>query len=815
MGRSVNARPTNRSPDRPGLLAPAWPYLVLAALAVLFCGRAVFTGRALYPFDVLLVMTPWKFHAARFPEFHQAYNTMLDPVQQYYPWRHFAVETLRQGVLPLWNPYAFAGTPFVANLQSAIFYPPNLLFLVMPLWRAFTWGAVLHLFLAGAFTCGLLRALGLRRLPALIGAVAFMFNGFLVAWLEYPAFGLWVMIWLPLVLLLYEQALRSRSWSWAVATGLVIGVQFTGGQLQFSAYLGLFWLGYAALRWLWPPAGERRTAWPAVVVVSAGLLGLALAAVQLLPTLELAPHSHRPQMPAASIRGFALPFSHLILYLVPNFFGNPVDYNYWGHVAAGRAGEPGLFWETSGYVGASTLVLAFLGAGLWRRPLPRAFLVLAAICLLLALGTPLYLVLYYVAPGFKQLGGVARTLYPAAFALACLAAFGADSLMDETRRDLRWFWRIAPAACAAAVVLALAWFWPQVRELSQVRGFGRVPFPAYLARWTAIAAALVAATFVLIALRRRLSARAFGAAALLVCSADLFLFGFRFNPATDPKMAYFETPAIRYLQQHLGDGRMLSVGRSAMDWMPPNTPTVYRLRDIQGSDSLWWGPMRNLLQAAQPGAPRPDWDRLDSPVFDLLAVRYLLATEEIEAEHWRLAATFPGEPTRIYANTDALPRAWVLYCSPAVLPSGGTLTLLPRRCADTAPAILFERAVRTWLTDSPGPLDFVEATPNRSRATVGVPADMAAILVTSDAAYPGWRATVDGKPAARPLVVNYLFRAVAVGAGRHVVEWRYDPTSFRFGLFISLAALALVAGVWAGRAAGGFTRRVPGTPPPP
>jgi len=804
MGRSVNAQLTNPNPEREGLLKRASPYLALAALAVLFCARATLTGKALFPFDVLLVLTPWKFYASRFPEFHQAYNTMLDPVQQYYPWRHFAVETLRQGILPLWDPYAFAGTPFVANLQSAIFYPLNVLFLVMPLWKAFTWGAALHVFLAGAFTCGLLRTLGLRRFPALIGAVAFMFNGFLVAWLEYPAFGLWVMIWLPLVLLLHERAVRRRSWAWTVATGVAIGVQFTGGQLQFAAYLVIFWLAYALLRWLWPLPGERRTAWPALVVVSAGLLGLALAAAQLLPTLELAPRSHRPMMPPSSIRGFALPFSHLVLYLVPNFFGNPVDYNYWGHVAAGRPGEPGFFWESSGYLGAATLVLAFVGAGLWRKPLPRIVLVLAVGCLLLALGTPLYLVLYHLVPGFKQLGGVARTLYPAAFALACLAAFGADSLIGDERRDLRWFWRVAPAAVAAAILLAVARFWPMVQALSQEPGLAAVP--GYLARQVIIAAALLAAMFAVTGLRQRrlLAASTFGAAALAVCAVDLFVFGFPFNPATDPKMAYFETPSIKYVQEHLGDARMLSIGANAMDWMPPNTPTVFHLRDIQGSDSLWWRRTLRLLQAAQPGAPRPDWSNLDSPILDLLAVRYLLTTRDVTSPHWRLAATFPDEPTRIYEHLTPLPRASVILSPSPVIPSA---LQDPEKRAFRVPLRGAARNLDLRSRQAQGKLRgesasrpaerFDEIGPNRTRATLSAPGR--GVLVTADPAYPGWRVTVDGKPA-EGLVANYLFRAVAVPAGRHVVEWKYDPTSFRFGLFISLAALALVAGAWTGRA---------------
>ena len=56
-------------------------------------------------------------------------NPLLDPLQQYWPWRRFACRWLLRGEVPLWNPHSFSGYPFLANLQSAILYPPNLIFL--------------------------------------------------------------------------------------------------------------------------------------------------------------------------------------------------------------------------------------------------------------------------------------------------------------------------------------------------------------------------------------------------------------------------------------------------------------------------------------------------------------------------------------------------------------------------------------------------------------------------------------------------------------------------------------------------------------
>lgn len=75
--------------------------------------------------------------------------------------------------------------------------------------------------------------------------------------------------------------------------------------------------------------------------------------------------------------------------------------------------------------------------------------------------------------------------------------------------------------------------------------------------------------------------------------------------------------------------------------------------------------------------------------------------------------------------------------------------------------------------------------------------DRPGLLVLGDTWYPGWQATVDGKET-KIYPANYVMRAVVLPAGKHRVEFRYRPGSFRTGVLITLAALALGAGllVW-------------------
>jgi hypothetical protein len=780
-------------------VARAWPYLVVAAIAIAFCGRAIFTGRALAPLDMLLLMSPWKSYAHLFPGSTHVQTPMLDPVQQYFPWRLFAVSSLKQGIIPLWNAYAFAGTPFVANLQSAIFYPPNLLFLIMPVALGFTSTAALHLILAGCFMLFFLRVGGLGRWAALAGATAYMLNGYFIAWLEYPAIGLWVAVWLPLLLALYELAVRRRSVILTALAGLVVGVQFLGGHLQVAAYVIFAFLLYATCRTIWPAGDSNnrpvvnhaRRYEPLLRAAGALALGLLLAAGQLTPAMELAPRSHRPPALPAATQGTALPFTHLVIYFIPKFFGSPADFNYWGNLV----GRPAInFFETSGYVGVLPLLLACFGALEWRRAVTKYLLALVVISLLLALGTPLYLLFFYAAPGFKQLAGVARVMYLVAFGLTALAALGLDRLRRLPRARS---YRVAGMYTIVALILIgadLSIFRPQIAELGRSGVEPAASFPHYLALQVLLFIALLAASWIVILTRARMRMAALGSLCLALIVIDLFGAWVRFNPVTDPRMAFFKTAPTTFLRDHADGARMLSLGTSFLDWMPPNTPMAYSLRDIQGSDSLWWERYYRFLNAIQPGAPTFAWNNLDSPALDLLAVRHVLTTRAVESRRWELVSE---QGALVYRNRSAVSRArlvseWRVASDAQALRAiaAGDAHLLD------APMLNAATALGSPPGGASGTVEILADGINMVRVVCRAPGPR--LLVIGDPDYPGWRAYLNGR-ATPHLTADYALRAVAVPAGRHVVTWRYEPAGFRLGLFGGLlGAAALVGALIAG-----------------
>jgi len=164
-----------------------------------------------------------------------------DLVSFLWPMYHFAARSLRSGTIPLWNPYLYSGAPFVADNQSGVFYPVNLLTFIVfgpPSYAVMEGLAAFHVWLAAAATFGLLRGLGLRRIAALTGALAFALSDLFITHLGNLNLNATV-AWLPLLLWLTHEALTRESAAWAAAAGVVLAVAALAGHAQMLLFIGL------------------------------------------------------------------------------------------------------------------------------------------------------------------------------------------------------------------------------------------------------------------------------------------------------------------------------------------------------------------------------------------------------------------------------------------------------------------------------------------------------------------------------------------------------------------------------------------------
>ena len=401
-------------------------------------------GTKIHPSDLLATAAIWLLSIVLY---RQTVLTNLilpgvDAFTYFYPYRAYAAASIREGHIPLWNPYLFMGVPFLANPQAAVFYPLNLALCFLPAPRLLIWSVVIHIAMAATFAYLYARhVLGLGPTAALLGGGAFAWGGFLCGQTEHVN-QVNVYAWFPLLLLLWEWRRRARLPA-LIGLGMVIGVGLLAGHAQAS-YITLFGLVIYALttatRTERPPhRGITARLWDAIWSLGIAILvGLGVAAVQLLPTLELTRFSVRSGgLSYREAVSFSLkPSPHLLRYT----FLPP-----WGsNLAAAFGGD--FFTEYLAYVGIVPLAMALLAQpGInkllrLRQSPPAARSVIAmlalAVCgLFLALGlyNPLYLVLYKLLPGLSLFRAPVRWLFLYAFGVAMLAAIGLQRLSGLLR----------------------------------------------------------------------------------------------------------------------------------------------------------------------------------------------------------------------------------------------------------------------------------------------------------------------------------------------------------------------------------------------
>ena len=136
-----------------------------------------------------------------------------DVIRELFPWKHFIITSLQIGYLPFWNPYNFSGNPLLANFQSAVFYPLNLIFLLLPFTIAWSIFIFLSPLLSGIFLYIFMREIKVTKLASIFSAIAFSFSGYMTVWMEYGNIG-HTMLWLPLGLYAVEKYRKESKFSY-------------------------------------------------------------------------------------------------------------------------------------------------------------------------------------------------------------------------------------------------------------------------------------------------------------------------------------------------------------------------------------------------------------------------------------------------------------------------------------------------------------------------------------------------------------------------------------------------------------------------
>jgi hypothetical protein len=722
--------------------------------------------------------------------------------------------------LPTWNPWLNGGQPLLSNPSYAAFYPPSWLIFAVPPHYLFSVLAFLHGAIAFAGAWRLARHFGCDRGAAALAAVGYAGGGAYLSLLS--AYTLYCsMAWFPWALAWADEALRAEGRAWwrpALLAGGAISLQLLNGEPSTVVMSGLGVLALAVSAAFRRPAAGLRAAVPV-------LFAVALAAVQLLPTLSRIADSPRKDIPTWHATLWSMPPERLAEVVFPRFFGDPAR-NMEGVYFGWKLEDRDYPYVESIYPG---LLLALLGiAALIRWPVPRrgawALAVLAGVFLALGRFNPVYEALRRAVPVLAVLRFPEKFAVFAVIALGVAGVLGWQRLLDEREEgrpetaDLPL--ALAGVAFATALFFALLLLWNPRIALAFVAAHGAPDLgPGGLAAavgylraesWGAVVTAAAVTTLLALCRWRRPSRRLLEGLAVALLAADLWHYGhglIRTLPAgaytVPPPLAASILPAEdrvfvqpappgapEVVPRGWGDPRTL-IARTYIARLEPYSGLLWHLPYVFNTDFdlmlTGWGRQAQRILDAEWGQPQ-------------MAYRYLgvwnVGTLLLRSEGAPVASRDPAATLRRVPNTYLLPRfRFVPRVSfhpdvPGALLSARTLAWQVNRHEQLirpdgpAETVAFRQPPRLLsFADEGGRIGI--------RYQAGEGGGLFVAGMTFDR---GWRATLDGAPLeVYPTAACQI--AVRLPAGEHRLELRYHERLLGAGAAVTLLALAVGLGV--------------------
>jgi hypothetical protein len=795
--------------------------LVLCLLAFIFFSPFFVDGKAFLAADNLKLFYPWKYYAS---EDFKAHNDLLtDPVNAFYAETYN--KGLKDGNLTQWCPYVLTGIPSLVGTPGT-FAPLKILFhRFLPTYAATTLLLFTHLLLMGCFMYWYLFEIGAGWRGALFGAVAYMFNGCVMVWLE---FEMWVTVGacLPLLLVSMERYLGKRRLFYAFAGGGVFGLMFLYSSFQLIIYISVFmvlYLGFLMVRAYGRKEAGRGLASLVTCFAVTCITGLLIGAVEIIPFLEAASNSSRMSRTFGFQQLFdtlaRVPFRFFVTSFFPDYFGSPVLHN--NFLPKLPTQEYINNNELTLYAGVST-VFGFAACMTARKNVfSRYHIFMTLLILAMITGTYAYYPFFKLVPGMNKTNPT-RLIFLFVFVFSAAAGLGIKGFQDMTHIRKKIF--LGAALLLLTVVSIISFFGnsPEVTHWINKERFDAIP-PRLIDKllealqnlrsirspviYKPLILTLVAFCLfsLLVTVRKNRITNAVFVLILVLLSYDLMSFGRNYNTTVKPEDVYPKTPAIEFLQKQRGPFRVI---QDTDNSLYVNTLIPFGLEEIGGYQSYYPDRVNKLMSYIRngdkvfTGAILDRWVMFGSKktdyslrIFDLMNVRYLLTAPSVEIANKKYKLVF-REDLAVYENKDVMPRAFVVHNYVVINNMKQILQYMWSDAFDMKNKVVLEKEPSSELTAGihapsyPPQATFEKYTPGA--ITIKTDLSTRGWLVLSDTYDPGWKAEVDGKETVIRRA-NYNFRAVEVPAGRHTVSFLYRSPSVYMGMMLTILGVVLSA----------------------
>lgn len=749
-----------------------YKFLILPLLIVfLFFLPKVVVGKIPIPSDSLLgLYHPWRdnsyqgFNPEKFP----VKNPLItDPILQTYPWRFISIENIKHSNFPLWNPYSFSGQPLLANLQSAPFGILNILFVILPFKASWAFQVILPLMLTSIFMFLFLKSLKLKDFASAYGAVVLPFSGFFVAWMLWGTITSTAM-WLPLILFCLNKYFETKKPIYFLILILSFSQTLLSGHTQTSFYVLLctsLYLFYLNIQQKKPKLTAH--------ILLAFVLSLLISAIQILPTIEFSNLSNRSldQAYFPGRKDWFIPLQHLVQIIAPNFFGNPTTYNYWG------------VWnyaEFVSYIGIAPLFFAIVA--LFKKEKNTIFfIILTFICLLLGTQNPLSVYIYKINLPIVSSFQPSRIIYLLTFGLVSLSAIGLQTFIEkkEIRKYIFIFCVLFTALITLLIVSKYSKLIPKFTDINAAAVaahnlFMPIVFSGFLLIMFIVNYLFNRKKILLIAI-------------FVFTILDLFMFAYKFIPFNKLSTIFPSTLSTDFLQNQKKPFRVMSTDRRIFN---PNSTTPYKIESVAGYDPLYLKSYAQLYNAL-------DLKSLDSNISfnrfitpqtynsnfaNLMNVKYILTFDDINNQNFK--KVMEEGKTKIYENLNVLNRAF--FTESVSLSKNPKDELSSIQTVDDFKTKSYSQQFEFRGGDKTGNVEYLLYEDQRFIMKINTKSESP--LIVSNVNYPGWKAYIDGINT--PIKeINFALQSVIVPQGIHIIEFKYHPESFYYGLTISIIGI--------------------------
>jgi len=727
------------------------------------------------------------------------------PSLQFIPWWNAAWESMLDGILPLWNPNNGMGAPLLANYQSAIFYPPNwFLFLIYCFggvgWMSWAVSLLVfgHLAFGGLGFAKLVNRIGLSSLAQAICGISFSLCGYFIARSGFVSM-IYVGVWFPWLLYFASGLGIPIRGVVNIKSNTDFGIIFTLSMMLFAGHAQSTWyiLIYAAS---WVVVGSYlRGGFIDVIrkVAHFMLLGVGsclIAAVQLLPTMEYFLQSQRSS---------SIPYENAMMYsfwpwrmatlIAPNFFGNPGNGDFWGYAS---------YWEDAIYIGVLPLIMALatvITTANAKKPRYHKYFALivflVAFCslsILFALGknTPVFIFLYKHIPTFNLFQAPARYLIWLELSLILLAGIGVDYWKRPSGRALYWCRLFTAGGGAVTLGAVVAWKILSNIELTFIKA------TAISGVWFLLIGILTLIKPEVGEQKTRQDSIWKGLVVLLLLT-DLWSANWTTNPGINKK--FFDQPTSSL--NKIGSGRIY-VSRA-------NEYQIKFRRFFRFNNYFPLEDRFNLRLTFLPNLNLLDGISSANNFDPLVPGRFAIWMDELQNAPESLKNIWLNKMNVVYEisgkpdlneGVDFITieggnrTAWS-YCPIFVDDDHAALQTLRNSITSSDQMVVELKRTAT-------PCHFPQTTPemqislderNHIRLSIISPED--GWLELRDTWFPGWTATIDGT---QTIIhhADYLFRAINVPKGNHIVEFVYQPISFFTGLSVSIVSILVMLLFW-------------------